>query len=122
RLYDRQVRRLRALENATGICADLTKRIRQAASVAHQPAGYDIVTHRICRGDCVARRQVDQLRRLTKNGSGPTKSASGRSRTKLAKAALISPLVPALRTWICSPIAQPLPRLSASSRERDRPD
>src|SRR5262249_52120435 len=61
RLYDRQVRRLRALENATGICADLTKRIRQAASVAHQPAGYDIVTHRICRGDCVARRQVDQL-------------------------------------------------------------
>src|SRR5262249_5931008 len=61
RLYDRQVRRLRALENATGIGADLTKRIRQAASVAHQPAGYDIVTHRICRGHCVARRKVDQL-------------------------------------------------------------
>ena len=34
----------------------------------------------------------------------PTKTASGRSRTKVAKAALISWLVLALRTWICSPM------------------
>src|SRR6516165_1620471 len=38
--------------------------------------------------------------------SGPTKSASGRSRTNVAKAELISLLVPALRTWICSPMAR----------------
>ena len=36
----------------------------------------------------------------------PTKSASGRSRTKVAKAASISRLVLALRTWICSPMAR----------------
>ncbi len=36
----------------------------------------------------------------------PTKRASARSRTKLAKAALISPLVLALKTWICSPMAR----------------
>src|SRR5215467_13067339 len=33
-------------------------------------------------------------------------SASGRSRTKLAKAALISRLVLALKTWACSPMAR----------------
>ena len=36
----------------------------------------------------------------------PTKRASGRSRTKVAKAALISRLVLALTTWICSPMAR----------------
>ena len=36
----------------------------------------------------------------------PTKRASGRSRTKVAKAASISRLVLALRTWICSPMAR----------------
>ena len=41
-----------------------------------------------------------------KKGSPPTKSASGRSRTKVAKAALISRLVLALKTWICSPMAR----------------
>ena len=41
-----------------------------------------------------------------KKGSGPTKSASGRSRTNVAKAASISRLVLALKIWICSPIAR----------------
>src|SRR3954452_3499397 len=38
RLHDRQARRLRALENSTGIYAGLTIRIRHAGSIAHQPA------------------------------------------------------------------------------------
>ena len=38
-------------------------------------------------------------RRLRKNGPVPTTRASGRSRTNVAKAALISRLVPALKTW-----------------------
>ena len=57
RLHDRQVRRLGALEDAAGIDADLTPRIRKVGSVAHQPAGFGKFTHRICRGDRMARRQ-----------------------------------------------------------------
>src|SRR5262249_18907661 len=65
-----------------------------------------VVAHRICRGNFVERCQVDQLDTPAgEKGSGSTKSASGRSRTKVAKAALISRLVLALMTWICSPIA-----------------
>jgi len=45
----RQIRRLRTLEDAAGIDADLTPRIRQAGSVAHQPASFGHFTHRICR-------------------------------------------------------------------------
>ena len=51
-------------------------------------------------------RWTNWTRRLLKKGSLPTKSASGRSRTKVAKAASISRLVLALRTWICSPMAR----------------
>ena len=61
RLHDRQVRGLRALEDAAGIDADLTIRIRNAGSVAHQPADFGISRDRISRRDRVARRQVDQL-------------------------------------------------------------
>src|SRR5262249_52406487 len=42
RLDDRQVRGLGALEDATGIDAALTKRIREVGSVAHQPADLGI--------------------------------------------------------------------------------
>src|SRR5499427_9206993 len=45
------------------------------------------------------------MRRLMKNGSGSTKSASGRSRTKVSKAASIWRLVLVLKTRICSPMA-----------------
>ena len=54
-----------------------------------------------------AARLTNWARRLLKKGSRLTKSASGRSRTKVAKAASISRLVLALRTWICSPMARP---------------
>ena len=40
RLHDRQVGGLLALEDAAGIDADLTPRIRDAGSVAHQPADF----------------------------------------------------------------------------------
>jgi hypothetical protein len=41
--------RLRALENATGVGADLTICIRNVGSVAHQAAGFGILT--LCK-DC----------------------------------------------------------------------
>ena len=41
--------------------------------------------------------------RLLKNPSGATNSASGRSRSNAARAASISPIVLALKIWICSP-------------------
>ena len=40
RLHDRQIRRLRALEDAGGIDADLTKCIRRVASIADKPANF----------------------------------------------------------------------------------
>src|SRR5258708_25730849 len=61
RLHDRQVRRLGTLEDAAGIDADLTPRILNAGSVAHQPTGFRIVTQRICRWEPVERRQLGQL-------------------------------------------------------------
>jgi ABC transporter substrate binding protein len=60
-------------------------------------------------------------RRLRKKGSGLTKSASARSRTDVAKAASISRLVLALRTWICSPMARAAVFESWLCRSR-RPD
>jgi hypothetical protein len=60
-LQDRQLHRFPALEDAAGIEADLTKRIRDAGSVAHQPADFSKVAVSKCRWDRVARRQVDQL-------------------------------------------------------------
>src|SRR5262249_45684765 len=101
RLHDRQVRRLCALEDATGIGTDLTPRISNIGSVAHQAACFGIVTVRIGRGDRVARRQHSKLNPpALKKWVGPTKRASGRSRPMLSKAASISRLVRALRTWI----------------------
>src|SRR5262249_14346416 len=60
-LHDRQVRRFRTLEDATGIDTDLTIRIRQAGSVAHQAADFGIFTRPIGGRQRVARRQEDQL-------------------------------------------------------------
>ena len=50
----RQVRRLLALEDAADIDADLTIRIRNVGTVAHQPAGFGIFTRRYAAG--IARR------------------------------------------------------------------
>src|SRR6516162_5231942 len=58
RLHDRQIGRLFALKDATTVDTDLTKRIRQACAVAHQPAGFGILTRRIDRSNRMARRQA----------------------------------------------------------------
>jgi hypothetical protein len=52
----RQVRGLRALEDAPGIDTQLMPDIRQVGSVAHQPAGFGNFSCRGCHGNRVARR------------------------------------------------------------------
>jgi hypothetical protein len=47
RLHDRQVRGLGALEDTTGIDANLTIPIHNIGSVAHQPTGFDAFTQPI---------------------------------------------------------------------------
>jgi hypothetical protein len=61
RLHDRQVRRLRAFEDAAGIDTELTPHIRKVGSVTHQPAHIDKVTPHIAGWDRVACRQLGQL-------------------------------------------------------------
>src|SRR5262245_29644686 len=61
RLHDRQLGRLRAFEDAAGVDADLTIGIRQARSVAHEPAGFREAAKRIYRWDRMSRSQEDQL-------------------------------------------------------------
>src|SRR6516165_5887846 len=56
RLHDRQIRRLRTLEDTAGVDAHLTHRIRHARAVTHEPAGLGKLTIPICRGHAVARR------------------------------------------------------------------
>src|SRR5262249_918859 len=88
RLHDRKVGRLRALEDASAVDADVAVHIREAGAVAHQPASLlDKFTHGVARGERVARRQVHQLEPpRPQEWSGATKRASGRSRTSVAKA------------------------------------
>ena len=62
------------------------------------------------------RQLASWTRRPVKKRSRPTKSASGRSRTSVAKAASISPLVLASRTWTCSPIARAAVSTSSHGR------
>src|SRR5262249_18499298 len=60
-LLDRQFPRLYTLEDATGIDADDTPRIRDVGPVAHQPAGFGDFTRGGCHGNRVARRHGGQL-------------------------------------------------------------
>src|SRR6516162_7871652 len=61
RLHDRQVRGLRAFENAGGINADLKKHICNIHAVAHQQAGFDHLTVDATRRYSVACRQGRKL-------------------------------------------------------------
>src|SRR5262249_25049547 len=61
RLRDRQVRRLRAPPDVTGVRTDLAKRIRHVRGITHQPTRLGKFSKRICRRDGVPGRQVDQL-------------------------------------------------------------
>jgi hypothetical protein len=73
RLHNRQFGRLGALEDAAGIDADLTIRVGQARAVAHQPAGFGIVTQRICSRDRVAHRNSN----VTSEASSDIRSQGG---------------------------------------------
>src|SRR5262245_55480503 len=55
RQRDWQVGWLLALENPAGVDANLSIRIREAPTIAHQTAGRDELTQRINSGQCVAR-------------------------------------------------------------------
>src|SRR5262249_35457463 len=61
RLYDGQIRGLRALEDAAGVKADLTKPIHNVGSVADQPADFGMFTQTIYRRKPVERRQLGEL-------------------------------------------------------------
>src|SRR5437016_14133112 len=65
RLQDGKVGRLFALQNAAGINSNLTTRVGKTSSIAHQPTSFDIVTHRINSGNCMARRQCRKLNTST---------------------------------------------------------
>src|SRR5215467_11539665 len=60
-LQNRQVRRLRALEDPRGVEPDLAKGIQDIRSVTDQPAGFGIGARRIYCGERVASRQYDKL-------------------------------------------------------------
>ena len=61
RLQHRQIGGLCAFEDFAGIDANLTKRVGEVGSVAHQPAGCHIITQRISCWNAVARRQGGKL-------------------------------------------------------------
>src|SRR5262249_73249 len=61
RLHDRQIRRLRPLEDAAGINAHLTPGIPDACTVAHQPAHFGIEAVLMYCGERMVCRQLSQL-------------------------------------------------------------
>ena len=72
RLQHRQVRRLLAFENSTGIDADLAIG-SNIGSIAHQAAGHGKLAKMVHRGHRMACRQATSLsRRVSKNGSATT--------------------------------------------------
>src|SRR5262249_44855964 len=58
RLHDRQIRGIRALEDAARIDAGLTPRVRKVGSVAHEPADFWKFTLCIGRRNSMAHRSV----------------------------------------------------------------
>src|SRR5262249_21644773 len=60
-LVDGQVSGLRALEDLTGVDADLTKHIRNIAPIAHQPTDFDKGALGVGRGNPMMRRERRKL-------------------------------------------------------------
>src|SRR5215469_12008868 len=95
----RQVRGLRAFENAAGINADLKKHICNIHAVAHQQAGFDHLTVDATRRYSVACRQGRKLDAAAdKERVGGDEEGICRSRTIAEKLASISGPVLALST------------------------
>src|SRR5262245_48668758 len=117
RLLDWQFRRFRALKDATGIDTELTPRIRDVLSVAHQPADFCDFTRGGCHGNRVARRHGGQLNPpAVEKSVGAHEQGIGPLAHKRRNAASISLLVLALRIWIFSPMARAAASTSFSVR------
>ncbi len=99
RLHYRQVCGLGALEDATDIDANLMSCIRDARSVADQPADFGRQPLRIYCRDCVACRQLGQLDTAGgEEGAGGNEEGVGWLSRKTCEGRMISRLVPASRT------------------------
>src|SRR5262249_33045196 len=61
RLHDRQIRRLRALENAAGVDTHVAISIPQTCAVAHQSADFGMMTVLVYCRNRVACRQLSHL-------------------------------------------------------------
>ena len=114
-LHDWQVGRFCTLEDATGIDTDLTIRIRQAGSVAHQAADFGIFTRPIGGRDCMARRQEDQLNTSAdKKGAAADENRVGSLTHKCREGRIEVPAGTDVENSGCAVPwrAQPFPRLS----------
>src|SRR5262249_22582640 len=61
RLQHRQISRLRALKDLTGVDADLTPHVQSIGPIAHQPTGFDFLTIVMRRGNPMPRRERRKL-------------------------------------------------------------
>src|SRR5262249_5359116 len=107
RLHDRQVRGLRALEDAAGVDTQLAKHIRNVGSVTHEAASCRKVTRTRCQGNGMARRHVGKLhppadeKSILANEEGVRPLAP-----KSCEGCIDLRLVLALSTWSCNPMAR----------------
>jgi len=105
-LHDRQLGRLGAVKNLTGIDADLTPHVRNIGPIAHQPAGGDELTPLVGGRDAVAGGQGQDRRAQTWNKVlAPKTTALALRSTMAAKAALTSVSFDTPRTRMSCPIA-----------------
>jgi len=94
-LCDRQVGGLHALEDLTGVNADLTKHVWNIGPIAHQPTGFDKITLGIGRGNPMVRRERHKLNepaseervRGDEEGVGPVGHEGAEGRLDLAAGA-----------------------------------
>ena len=99
RLQDRQVSGLSAVEDLTGISADLTIHAHTIGVVTHQAAGFDSLAGGIARRNPIARREGRKLDPPAREEYVTIdEQGIGTVAYKVAKAASISRLVLALRT------------------------
>src|SRR5262244_1085500 len=100
RLHDRQVGGLGALEDLTGVGADLTTHVHTIGRVAHQPAGFDSLASGIARRNPITRRERRKLdaparkERVASDvqGFGAVAHESGERRLDLAPGASLEDL------------------------------
>ena len=112
-LYDRQVGRLLALENAAGVDADLTICISKVRAVAHQAASRGKLAIDKSRGSHGGRQGSELLAAAGEERIGADEEGRRPARPTFAKAASKSPWLLALTTLNCSPSSARLLRESS---------